>query len=85
MNAKIVIAAAVLVLVALAAYTYITMPSASSDTTGTPVSANDLSVDISGQYSQIIQEELDNLSSEQTAYNSQVQEDIANDLSVYYT
>jgi hypothetical protein len=84
MNAKIVIAAAVLVLVASAAYVY-TRSSASSDTTGTSVSANDLSVDIDSQYSSMIQEELDNLSSEQTAYNSQVQEDIADDLSVYYT
>jgi hypothetical protein len=85
MNAKIAIAAIVLVLIALAAYMYAAIPSQTADTESTEVSANDVSVDIEGQYSQIIQEELASMSSEQIAYNNQVQEDIANDISVYYT
>jgi len=98
MNSKmIIIAVLVLVVAAVYLYTANTRPSQGPSTTGTPnvpptsVSTSDVttqateaSIILGNEYSSLMQEELDKLSTEQSDFNSQTQDSIANDLSQFY-
>jgi len=83
MNAKIIVAIVVIVLVAVTVYVF--MKSTPAPTiTGAIDNSAEISSVIGDQYSSLIQEELNKLSIEQTDFNTQIQDSMANDLSQFY-
>ena len=91
MNSKIIIAIVVLIVIAAAAYLMIPAPSVTptgetGETPATDVTAEALEASsvISEEYEALILAELDKMSAEQTDFNNQIQEDLANDLSQFY-
>lgn len=81
MNTKIIIGAVVLVLIVASIYLY-TRPKPTTITTS--VDTAEISAVLGDEYTNLIQEELNNLSIEQTYFNNQTQDSIASDMSQFY-
>ena len=94
MNTKILALMGIAILAVAAVY--VSMPKASTgdqatDTTGTAtessdavVKAEDVSTLMSDEYAVLIQQELEKMSAEQPEFNSQVEGNIADDMSQFY-
>lgn len=93
MNSKIIAGIIVIVLIVIAVYMFTTTTLPTGPTTGpTPTTrptdvtteATELSSVLGEEYSALILAELDKMSIEQTDFNSQVEEQMANDFSQFY-
>ena len=83
LNTKIIIGAVVLVLIVASVYLYL-KPKETPITTPVTTEATEISAVLGDEYASLIQEELNRLSIEQTDFNNQMQDSLANDLSQFY-